>query len=322
MSELGPVIIVGAPRSGTSLLQKIIREHHGFRSVARESDFIWQPYTHPALNEWKYEGWQQGKLDHQERDRILKEFDRYALPARAWRRASALNIMQHQRSPLLGPVLRLGYRSAAILARALRHTIHSNARKAILVDKSVHFPLFLPLVEQVFPDARYIHIIRSGLDTVPSMLDGWLNPDRFFTYEVPGGLAIPDYPHKLWNFALPPRWQEWRARPLADVVAFQWLALQEAVIQHFTRESRAPVLRIHLEELVANPRSTLAKIGSFLELPDSDYMRKLSRGLPRVNARPQQQRDFMSGQVSSRMERLSTDLRERLESLNHALGYD
>jgi len=316
-----PVVILGAPRSGTSLLQKIVREHDGFFSVAKESDFIWRAYTHPANHDWRYEGGPIGGVDEAAIEDIHRQFDRYALSARAWRRASNLDIMRYQRSPALAPVLRAGYFGVSSALRFLRPVMRAKEDRPRLVDKAVNSSLFLDLIDEVFPDARYVHVVREGERTVRSMIDGWLNPDRFSTYDVPGGLAIPDYPHRCWNFALPPGWEPYRQRPLADVVAFQWTSLQEKILDHFDRGGRDDrFLRVHLEQLVAQPEAVLGLIADFIGVPWSEYFRRLSRDLPRVNARPDSAVKINQEEVDIRMERMASGEASKLQAVNHALG--
>ena len=74
-----PVIIIGAPRSGTSLLQKIIREHKDFVSVPRESDIIWNKYVHPKLNDFQYEGISKERLEYINIDDIREDFSNTAI---------------------------------------------------------------------------------------------------------------------------------------------------------------------------------------------------------------------------------------------------
>ena len=80
-----PVIIVGAPRSGTSLMQKVIRETPGFVSVAKESDMIWMPHCHPSTNEWQYEGCPDSRITEALVAEIREDFLSQALSANTWR---------------------------------------------------------------------------------------------------------------------------------------------------------------------------------------------------------------------------------------------
>lgn len=321
MAQDCPVIVVGAPRSGTSLVQKIIREHKGFCSVAKESGFIWRPYVHPSKNAWKYEGWEGGLLDPCEILEIQEAFARYALSWSAWRRAAAFNVMRYQRSRYTAPIFRAGYHAIALVNRSLQRGAGKNIQKDRLVDKSVHSPFFLSLIDQVFPDARFVHIVRDGWNTVPSMLDGWLNPSRFFTYDVPDGHQIPDYPHRLWNFALMSGWEELRGQCLANVVCAQWVALQEAALQYFSNVSTERILRIYLEELTTSPRNTLQDLAKFLGLSWSSYFETLVNDLPKVNARPSDERHAMQKTVEQRMARLSAESSLRLSQTNRRLCY-
>lgn len=317
-----PVIVLGAPRSGTSLMQKIVREQEGFRSVAKESGFIWREYCHPALQDWRYEGCPPARIDPRAVTDIRKRFQRYALSSSTWQKASGLDILRYQRSPLLAPVLRTGYFALAGLSRALRVLRPGQDDCARLVDKSVHSGLFLDLVDRVFPDARYIHIVRNGPDSIASMIDGWLNPDRFFTYSLPGGLQIPDYPHADWNFALPAGWEAYRDRPLADVVTFQWTRLQQAILAHFDDpERKQRLLRVKLEDLSADPGVALHRIGEFIEVPWSGHFQRLAREMPAVNARPADRKRQTSDQVQERMARMSSAEAEALTKINKVLGY-
>ena len=317
-----PVMILGAPRSGTSLLQQIIREHDGFRSLPKESGFISDRYCHPSLRDWRYEGIPDAAIDERIAREFREQFDRYALSSKSWRRLARFNVLRYQRSPFLAPFLRAGYFTLAGVARVIRPLMADTVADERLVDKSVHSGLFLNLLDAAFPDAVYIHIVRDGHDTVPSMLDGWLNPDRFFVYDLPGGLQIPDYPYRQWNFALPAGWENYRNSPLADVVAFQWTRIQRAILTHFEcPERRGSLLRVKLEDLSADPVGSLRRIAGFLELPWSGYFDRLVEEMPTVNARPSTRKKRTSDAVQERMERMSGMEAEALVETNRALGY-
>ncbi len=321
MKRMDPVIIIGAPRSGTSLLQKIVRECDGFRSVAKESDFIWQPYTHPENNDWSFEGWNGRQITREEKASFHFRFDEYAVPASVWRRSNAIGVQRLQKSRLFRPVLKAGYKAFASVTNRIRSASSHSAEPLRIVDKSVHAPLFLDLVQQVFPDARFIHITRRSASAVPSMISGWLNPQRFFTYELPGGLQIPDYPFDQWNFALPRGWEELRSHPLAEVVCFQWMAIQRATLGHFRKTGAPPVLRVSLERLALKPGEEFEKIARFIDGPDSSRLQLGSAGLPRVNARPDSEHRRMADEIETRMARIDSSLRDQLNAVDRELGY-
>ena len=102
--------------------------------------------------------------------------------------------------------------------------------------------LYLPLIKELIPDALVVHIIRDGRDVTASMHRiGWIRPlpwDRARAFVVP---AI------FW------RW----------------------IVSKGRRDGRAlgaDYMEVHYEDLVQNPRDTLARIGHFID-HDLDYDR-------------------------------------------------
>jgi hypothetical protein len=102
--------------------------------------------------------------------------------------------------------------------------------------------LYLPLIKKVIPDALVVHIIRDGRDVTASLHRiGWIRPlpwDRARAFVVP---AI------FW------RWIVSKGRRYGQALGRDYL-------------------EIHYEDLVQNPRETLARIGKFIE-HDLDYDR-------------------------------------------------
>jgi len=276
-----PVIVLGAPRSGTSLMQRIIRGCPGFVSVAKESGLIWRRYTHPSLFQWESESCDLDTVTGKEIRHIHHLFARYALPAETWRKADERDIMRYQRNPILSAAV---YRPAYHLLALARLPFAGRTMALRLVDKSVHSALWLPLVDRVFPDAHYVHVVRNPGSTISSMVAGWMNPSRFFTYDLPIPLQIPDYPHSRWNFALPPGWQAWVNEPLSRVVAYQWRSLQERMLK-FGETCPDRYLRVRLEDLTADPKQEISRIADFLGLESGPYLETIKREVPVVNAR-------------------------------------
>ena len=276
-----PVIIVGAPRSGTSLLQKIIREHPGFVSVPRESDVIWFPYTFPSQNEWRQEGILR-PLAAEDMEHILNDYNSKALSAGMWSHWSKSGIMNN---PIASKFVRLTYPTAdkalSILRRQLPQRVRAPRR---LVDKSVHFAFWLSALEQVFPDALYIHITRNPESCINSMINGWQDPERFNTYLIPESLKL-GIAYKYWSFPMPPNWKTYAKMPLQERVANQWVEIQNTIIGGLTRPKRENrYLRIKLEELSSNTKYCLSNIARFIEIQWSDYFENLSNTLPVVNS--------------------------------------
>lgn len=282
MTSNRPVIIVGTPRSGTSLMQKLIRETPGFVSVPKESDMIWMPYCHPSLNDWQFEGCPHSRITNDVVADIRGAFATQALSAGTWRLFDRLGLMER---PRLAACLRLGYRTLfKPWSRIREMTSQAESKPGRLVDKSVHAGLWLNLVDAVFPDARYVHMVRSPETCVPSMVQGWQS-SRFQTYQVSGAVA----PARIdtsgwWCFPMPADWHSHYHEDLVDICIFQWQAIHEAILDFLSRDAfTGRVLRVHLEDLSTNPDGTL---GDIAKLIDDPAFRLHARGaaLPRVNA--------------------------------------
>lgn len=305
------IVIVGAPRSGTSLLQRIIRGCEGFASLVKESGFVWRRYTHPAFHDWYGETWRRGDINEHEIARIREKLARYALPASVWRKVDRFDVLRYQRVPMISAtVLRPAYHALATL-RSISCRLPEGTR---FVDKSVQSGLWLDLVEEVFERPLYLHIVRDPFKSVESMAAGWRNPDRFFSYKVPEVLAIPGYEDQRWNFVLPPGWRAYTDRPIEVIAAFQWAALQRNILTFADEIPEQRYLRVRLEDLSNEPREVLSQICTWAGIEFDEYMEKYVRNMPTVNARDT---GCQRGYDSASVQALSS-----YPDLVNALGYD
>lgn len=119
-------------------------------------------------------------------------------------------------------------------------------------DKTPMYVLHIPLLASLFPDARFVHLIRDGRDVALSYLDR------------------PRYPRTIWQAA-------WRWR---NAVATGRRSGRELGEGRYTE--------VRYEALVRNPRSVLDALCSFLDLRFDDRMLKYSeRAHERLEAAPE-----------------------------------
>lgn len=277
-----PVLIVGAPRSGTSMLQKILRNHAAFWSLPSESDMIWDQFCHPALHGWESECLDENDVTPAVRDEILKQFEAYMRPAAFWRPFENANLIWgFRRMPAVRKLMRSTFKTIFPLITRLS----SRNREKRLLEKTASNCFRLGYVNEVFPDAKIIYPTRDGRNNVNSLINAWRHAERFFTYDVPERLTIEGYHHEGWKFVLPPGWRDYANRSLAEVCAFQWRACHEAMLSETRKEKYSGrVYRVRLEDLTAQPSQQLQSLAEFLELPFDDYFRTLAADLPVVNS--------------------------------------
>jgi hypothetical protein len=153
----GPIFVVGCPRSGTTLLQYILRAHPRISMATGESHFI-VPLA-----------------------RRLAEFGDLASPVGQRQILAAMEAqsrsfletdlhgMRYDRERLVTRFQELGVSTYPALIDAL---FMENARgegKVRWADKTPWYVLHMDRLLQLFPGARFVHLIRDGRDVALSL---------------------------------------------------------------------------------------------------------------------------------------------------------
>lgn len=157
MMKNGPIFVVGAPRSGTTLLQRMLRSHPRICSPTGESHFIV-----PLLrDEARF-----GDLTQRENLRALLR----TMHAR-W--DEFLDTDLHgMRFDVEKTAQAIHDRHAKDMVGFLDTLFRLNAEgegKARWLDKTPYYILHIPTLVAAFPDAQFVHIIRDGRDAALSM---------------------------------------------------------------------------------------------------------------------------------------------------------
>lgn len=310
------LLITGSPRSGTSTLQKILRDHPAFWSLPSESELIWHQFCHPELNNWDSEVFGPEDVTPEAVSTIHQQLEAHTAPAFMYRMIERFDfIWSYNRSKFWRPVLRNLYLTLFPKIRRLMFW----KKELCFLDKTSSNCLRLGYFNEVFPEAKIIYLTRKGQSNVNSLINGWLNPDRFFTFDLPDKLNIPDYPYDRWCFLLPPNWRNYVSKTLAEVSAFQWLSCHEAMLREIDKPKyKGRILQVKLEDLSENPKQTLQKISDFIEVPWDDYFSNVSDNLPIVNS-PDNNRDQDKWQEQNK-ERIESVM-DLIEPMNRRLGY-
>jgi Sulfotransferase family len=117
-------------------------------------------------------------------------------------------------------------------------------------DNSPEEILYLPLIKRLLPNALVVHIIRDGRAVAVSLnQQGWIRP-------LPGDQRL-----------------------LASGLYWEWIVRKGRA---YGKALAADYTELRFEELLANPRDTLAQLGRFLE-HDLDYDRIQQVGLGSVS---------------------------------------
>jgi len=240
-----PLIIVAAPRSGSTLLFEMLSKHPDLWSVTDESHAEIEnvPGLAPRERGYASNALAAADLTPERRDALLRNF-----------------------------TLQLANGSGdAFLAFAETQRPDS----VRFMEKTPKNSLRIPFFDALFPEAHYLFLYREAAANLGSMLDAWQS-GSFVTYP-----DLPDWPDRPWSLLLIPGWRQLRNKPLAEVVARQWQQANETILENLASLPASRWRVLDYETLVKEPGSVFSKVCSWLGLPAQPQREKaLSSRLP------------------------------------------
>ena len=241
----GPLIIVSAPRAGSTLLFETLARFPDLWTISEESHEIIEgiPDLHPAAH-----GYTSNRLTAADATPpiINSLHDRFArqLQDRSSRHWS--DLPEAERPPSVR-----------------------------LLEKTPKNALRIPFLRAVFPDARFIFLYRDPAANISSILEGWQSR-RFIAYR-----ALPGWPHGAWSFLLTPGWEALRDRPLVEIAAHQWRVANETILTDLDRLPRSDWRLVRYADLVATPKQIIREVAAFADLRwDEEVEQLVSQALP------------------------------------------
>ena len=203
-----------------------------------------------------------------------------------------------------------------------------------IIDKTPPNCFRVEYLAKLYPDAKFIYITRDGLDNTSSLMNAWRSKQKFqFHYRkyleeylkplegVQGSQSakyfdIQGYKSDVWKFAMPPGWEAYRDKTLAEVCAFQWLKTHEYALNSLAKLAPERVIRFKFEDLMAEPHGSIEKLCAFLDIEFTWNMQKIVNEMPLVNTfTPANKRKSRKNQAD-----LET-IKDYIEPMQQQLGY-
>jgi hypothetical protein len=212
-----PVIILSAPRSGSTLLFEALSRAPGVYTIGRES--------HPVIEGWA--GLSPRRSGYGSNRLLAADARGEVADALRFHFASQLRDRDGQ-APPPGPVR--------------------------FLEKTPKNILRVPFLRELFPDARFVVLLRDPRAVLSSMMEAWRS-GHFVTYrDLPGWCSLP------WSLLLVDGWREVDGKPLEEIVAHQWTRGMSVLLDDLETLPRSAWTSLRYEDLVADPQRTIARL--------------------------------------------------------------
>jgi Sulfotransferase family len=129
------------------------------------------------------------------------------------------------------------------------------------VDKNNQNGLCVPYLHALFSDAVFVYVKRSPGDNLNSLIEGWGKPEEFATWSdrLPAEVDI-DGRYKKWCFFLAEGWRNYLERPIEEVCAFQYQAINQAIMDARQQLPPDQWVEVFYEDFLRQPVETFRRV--------------------------------------------------------------
>jgi hypothetical protein len=232
-----PVFLLGCGRSGTTITGTLLAEHPDVLYL-NEPRHIWRA-SDPRTDIWH---------------------------PNVRNRAAKLALDESDVDPTLARRCRRAF--------YVRHLV---SRRAVLIEKLPINNFRIEYLRQSFPNARYVHIVRHGLEVAYSMarIPDWFNANDGFRWESLVTLAQASGIDSKFLAAC--------HHPIERGLV-EWTLSVETALEDLSDLNGDSVFTMRYEDLISNPLASLQQLHSHLGLsPDPDSVARAGTRVARVH---------------------------------------
>ncbi len=130
------------------------------------------------------------------------------------------------------------------------------------VDKNNQNGLCVPYLHTLFPDAIFVYVKRSPGDNINSLIEGWGKPEKYATWSdvFPETVAVDQGRYTQWCFFLAEGWRNYLQSPIEEVAAFQYAAINRAIVEARKNVPAIQWVEVFYEDLVRDPVAGYQKL--------------------------------------------------------------
>jgi hypothetical protein len=283
---LKPIIILGAPRSGTTILQRCLALHPDIWHLPGESHAVLEGPFHPRQREYESNRVTADDVNEGVAEQLRRRFYRLAINLnRVW--------------PTPAPLLAANTLSERAFTKLAVYAVGqvSQLKKPQVIrflEKTPKNTLRIPMLTRLFPDAFYVWLKRRAANNIDSLIAGWYAEDKIGPvsrqryaqagYPITDRLELVDYRGKWWKFTLVPGWRNLKGKTIADVATWQYYQCNSYVIMDLASIDSRRVFSVRYEDFVRVPTEIIHHICQWADLPPpSRIVEGFAADLPRVN---------------------------------------
>lgn len=200
----------------------------------------------------------------------------------------------------------------------------------ILLEKTVSNTLRVPFVDRVFPDAKFVHLIRDGRAVIESSSRMWASPaDIRYLFRKIRYFPFGDIKYAVWFFGQllrgrrssraiwGPRYpgieQDLSDKTVLEVCATQWVSCVRQTAAALGELDPNRVFTLRYEDLVADT-AVLQELCRFIGIPDPEVVLEAFRRTVRKDMESKWQAGWAESERDS--------VRAIAEPMLRVLGYD
>lgn len=224
MKDQSPLFVLGNPRSGTSLLRIILNAHPNI-VIPPECGFLQWWYT--KYKEWSIWDCNPTKVEEYVKDVLSSK------------KIEGYSILEND---LTNYILSNEPKNYASLSALVYHFYGRKKDVKLWGDKNNYYINHIPLIKEIYPNAKFVHLIRDGRDVACSYKELSKNIET-------GAIYRPILSNKVVEIA-----NEWKSN--------------NTLIANEIRNNSHYIVKY--EDIVLNFDKTIKKILDFLKLPWND----------------------------------------------------
>lgn len=244
-----PIIILSAPRSGSTLLFEHLTSLPGTSWIGGESHRVYRNFPQLGIANSSFDS---ASLDASHASSECKRLFR----------DNMAYLLRNSKSQLF-----------------IENPTEFLRNKSFLIEKTPRNALNIQFLNRIFPDAKYIYLHRSPADNIASIMEAWnigLKTGRFVTFP-----QLPGWDRRGWCFLLPPGWRHLIGKSLADIAMFQWQQSNQTIIDNLSTLPEGRYATVSYETVLADPQRELSRLLRFIgmsnpEVGHENFAAKLS----------------------------------------------